>query len=274
MGVDAQPAVWDDPAVDWDSFALSVVRSTWDYPGRRSEFLDWAKSVPRLANPAAVLEWNTDKHYLQDLDKRGVRIIRTLWLEPDGENTGRAMHTRFPAGGDFVLKPAIAAGAIGAGRYTANDPYLRGRAITHARNLLSEGHSVLVQRYIPSVDALGEVSMVFLDNKFAYAVRKGAMLHGPQEATDRLYQREHLDGGYQPSDKELDIANRAVAAAMDTLGNPLKPFLYARVDLVEAEDGEPVVLEFEVTEPSLFPELAAGGIDLVCRSIAGRLSPV
>jgi hypothetical protein len=33
-------------------------------------------------------------------------------------------------------------------------------------------------------------------------------------------------------------------------------------------------LELELTEPALFPELAVGGIDQVCRAIMGRLSPV
>ncbi|HLS15190.1 MAG TPA: hypothetical protein VK095_11830, partial [Beutenbergiaceae bacterium] len=63
--VHAEPAVWDDPHVDWASYDAVVIRSTWDYPGRRSEFLAWAANVPRLLNPPNVVRWNTDKHYLQ-----------------------------------------------------------------------------------------------------------------------------------------------------------------------------------------------------------------
>jgi len=274
MGIAAVPAIWDDPSVDWDSFDMSVVRSTWDYAARRDEFVAWAKSVPRLVNPASALEWNTDKHYLLDLQARGVRVVSTLWLEPDKSYSARLLHTRFPAMGDFVLKPAVASGSVGAGRYTANDPYLRGRAISHARHLLAEGHSVMVQRYIPSVDKLGEVSMVYLEGRYAYAVQKAAMLKGPEEDTGRLYQEETLMGGYTPTEKERALGDRVIEAGLDALDQPLKPFLYARVDLVQAEDGEPVLLELEVTEPSLFPELATGGIDMVCRAIAGRLSPV
>jgi hypothetical protein len=70
------------------------------------------------------------------------------------------------------------------------------------------------------------------------------------------------------------LPNRAIAAAMARLGNPLRPFRYARADVVQANDGRPVLLELELTEPSLFPELAAGGIDMVCRAFASRLSPV
>jgi hypothetical protein len=272
MGIAAEAAVWDDPAVDWDAYDLSVVRSTWDYASRRDAFLAWARSVPALANSAAVLEWNTDKHYLLELDRRGVPVVPTTWLEPSQGLRARGLHTRMPALGDFVLKPAVAAGSIGAGRYTANNSYARGQAIAHALKLLDADQSVMLQRYLPAVDAKGETSMVFLDGRYAYAVRKEAMLTGPV-SSERLYQAEKLQGGHQPTEGELKVAADAIEAAMACLDNPLRPFLYARADLVQGDDGEPVLLELELTEPSLFPELAVGGIDMVCRAIAGRLSP-
>ncbi len=98
LGIDAQPAVWDDAAIDWTAFDLVVIRSTWDYTARRDEFLAWAGSVPRIVNPAPVLAWNTDKHYLNDLAKGGVPVVPTVWLDP-----GRAVD--LPTGGRHVLKP-------------------------------------------------------------------------------------------------------------------------------------------------------------------------
>ena len=73
---------WDDPAVDWDAYHLSVLRSPWDYPARRDEFVAWARRVPRLANPADVVEWNTDKHYLRELAAAGVPVTPTTFVEP------------------------------------------------------------------------------------------------------------------------------------------------------------------------------------------------
>ncbi|MDR1118438.1 MAG: hypothetical protein LBL01_03975 [Bifidobacteriaceae bacterium] len=301
FGIEALPAVWDDPAVDWDRFDLAVVRSTWDYAARRDEFLAWARSVPRLANPAPVLEWNTDKHYLKDLELRGVPVVPTTWLEPARGLDARGLHTRMPALGDFVLKPAVAAGSIGAGRYTANDSQLRGRAIAYALRLMAAGETVMLQRYLPAVDTVGEVSMVFLDGAYAYAVRKEAMLKGPEQGEDRLYQAERLEGGYDPSPEERAVGAAAVTAALDAVAalgtgpsahergsagesarggeaepgaNYVRPFLYARADLIRGADAAPVLLALELTEPSLFPELAPGGIEQVCRAIAGRLSPV
>jgi hypothetical protein len=116
--------------------------------------------------------------------------------------------------------------------------------------------------------------MVFLDGRYAYAVRKEAMLKGPEESQDRMYQEETLEGGYTPTDSEREVGTKAIDAAMASLGNPIRPFLYARADVVQTDDGDTVLLELELTEPSLFPELAAGGIDKVCRAIVGRLSPV
>src|SRR4029077_10381979 len=68
LGVAAEAAVWDDTSVDWSRYDLVLPRSTWDYAERRDDFLDWARSVPRVLNPWPLLEWNTDKRrYLSDL---------------------------------------------------------------------------------------------------------------------------------------------------------------------------------------------------------------
>src|SRR6188508_137776 len=71
-GIRTAAAVWDDPNVDWAAFDLVVLRSSWDYASRRSEFVAWAQSVPRLVNPADVVTWNTDKSYLVDVAAHGV----------------------------------------------------------------------------------------------------------------------------------------------------------------------------------------------------------
>ena len=37
-GVEARPCGLEDPKVDWSSFRLVVIRSTWDYIDRRDDF--------------------------------------------------------------------------------------------------------------------------------------------------------------------------------------------------------------------------------------------
>ena len=56
-GVAATVGSWDDPGVDWAGFDGVLVRSTWDYPLRRAEFLAWVRACRATANPAEVLVW-------------------------------------------------------------------------------------------------------------------------------------------------------------------------------------------------------------------------
>src|SRR5438034_4786321 len=56
LGISAEAAVWDDPAVDWSCYDLVLPRSTWDYAERRGAFLAWARSVPRVLNPIPLLD--------------------------------------------------------------------------------------------------------------------------------------------------------------------------------------------------------------------------
>ena len=68
-----------------ERFDLVVVRSTWDYFARREEFLAWAErvaAVTALHNPVSVLRWNSDKRYLRDLERAGVPIVPTTFVEP------------------------------------------------------------------------------------------------------------------------------------------------------------------------------------------------
>jgi hypothetical protein len=270
-GFDARPAVWDNPSVTWGTAGLVVLRSTRDYARRRARFLRWTRSLPRLLNPAAVVEWNTDKHYLEDLRARGVPVLKTMWLEPDEGLSKRHLHTRFPASDEFVIKPAISGVGQDSGRYTANVAESRRLAIEHADRLLREGRSVMVQRYQPSVDTLGERSLVFIDGKFEYAVHKAAVLHGPSQGPEE----EHIEriNAVVANDAELAVAgavHEAVHAVMAERLQPDQPLLYARIDLVSDDDGRPTVMEVGLTDSSLHFSQHPGALDTFADAIARR----
>jgi hypothetical protein len=67
VGITAEAVIWEDPASLWSANDLVLIRCTWDYALRRDAFIDWAGALPRVANPASVLAWNTDKRYLGEL---------------------------------------------------------------------------------------------------------------------------------------------------------------------------------------------------------------
>jgi hypothetical protein len=273
-GAEASAVVWNDPAVDWSAFDAAVIRSAWDYTEHYSEFLAWASSVPRLLNPPNVIRWNSDKHYLQRLADHGLPVVETTWLEPDRRFDKRALHNRFPAREDFVIKPAISAGSKETGRYTATDADSRRYAIEHAHHLLSAGRSVMVQRYIPEVDSLGESALIFLHGTFSHAVHKDAMLaRGDDPDVDGLYKPEQMSA-HRATDAEIQAAQNVLAFARARIPgrNPSsRPLLFARVDLVTPSSGRPVLMELELVEPSLFCSLAPGSLERFADAILAEV---
>jgi glutathione synthase/RimK-type ligase-like ATP-grasp enzyme len=255
-GVDVTPAVWDAP-VDWAAYDLAVLRSTWDYPPRRAEFVAWARGVPRLANPADVVVWNTDKRYLKALADAGVPVVPTQWI-----STADAWEP--PAGADIVIKPAVGAGGVDGGRYSPADREL---AIAQVRRLVSAGRLVMVQPYLEAVDTHGETAVLFLAGRFSHAIRKGPLLTGPDLGVDGLYREEDISPR-QPSAAERAVAEQALAAL------PFDDLLYARVDVVPGPDGAPLVIEVELTEPSLFFGAAERAADRLADEILVRLGNV
>ena len=87
-GFAARSIAWDDATVSWSRFDAALLRSPWDYTERLPEFLHWCVCVERdthLLNPLQVVRWNTDKHYLAELQTAGVPIVPTCFIEPDAE---------------------------------------------------------------------------------------------------------------------------------------------------------------------------------------------
>ncbi len=258
-GLDVAPAVWDDPSVDWAAADLTIVRSTWDYAARREEFLGWARSIPRLANPADVLAWNSDKTYLRQLVAAGLPVVPTTWYVP-GE-------APVVPGGEVVVKPTISAGARDTRRH--DDP---GSARAHAQALLDAGRPVMVQPYLDAVDTAGETGLVWTGDRFSHAFRKGALLAAGAEATSGLFATEEITA-CKPSWAERVTAERVLDALASVAPVARDRLLYARVDLVPGPGGAPVLLELELTEPSLWfgtdPGAAARWADAVARRLAG-----
>ncbi|MEV4511948.1 hypothetical protein AB0K00_23650 [Dactylosporangium sp. NPDC049525] len=257
-GITGVPAVWDDPAVDWSAFDLAVVRNTWDYPKRRAEFTAWAESVPQLANAADVIAWNTDKRYLRQLADTGIPIVPTTWVEPGDPvhlDTGDA---------EIVVKPAVSVGSVDTGRYRL--PEQADLATAHIARLQAAGRLVMVQPYLADVDTAGETALLFIAGEFSHAIRKGPILTGPDEGVETLYQEESITPR-TPSPAEHALAERVLAA----LPFDRAALLYARVDLLPTPSGDPVVIEVELTEPSLFLTTTADAPHRLAAAIADRL---
>ncbi|WP_326833978.1 hypothetical protein VSH64_03440 [Amycolatopsis rhabdoformis] len=237
LGFAVRWAVWDDPAADFSTADLVVLRATWDYPDRRAEFLDWCETVPTLANPAAVVRWNTDKSYLVELLDAGVPTVPTTLVEP-GE---QAKWPKTP----FVVKPSVGAGSVGAARFGAD----AAGAAEHLRALHADGRTAVIQPYQSSVDTQGEIALVYFGGVYSHAFTKSAML-GADKDPSGLFLAEKLAPAV-PASGVRAVAEDALDAACSLMGILRAELLYARVDIVRGEDGHPLVLEIELAEPSL-----------------------
>lgn len=271
-GIHAEPVRWDAPGVDWASYHLAVLRSPWDYVSRRDEFVAWAATVPRLANPAAVVDWNTDKRYLEDLAAAGVPVVPTTWVGP-----GDAWHP--PGGGEYVIKPAVSAGSADSGRYDLADAEQRRLAERHLDRLRRAGRLAMVQPYLTAVDTVGETALLFFAGPagltFSHAIGKGAMLAGPDPGVAGQQRPERISPR-RPTAAERETAQRALTAVskvdgLRDVGGESDGLLYARVDLIPGPDNTPLLVELELTEPSLFFGHSAGSAGRFADAIASRL---
>lgn len=263
LGIEPIIAVWNDAEVDWAQFDLVLIRSTWDYTQHHTEFLRWAlsvESVSTLLNPMPVIAWSSDKTYLRDLERAGVPIVPTTFVTP-------GQTWRFPTG-EFVVKPTISAGSRNTLRMSSTNSAAGDEAIAalHAQDRIA-----MIQPYFHSVDVEAETAIIFFEGEFSHAISKAALL--PLDESSQVFERglflqEKIATRAARAD-QLSVAKAALACAP-------QGWLYARVDLIDDQAGNPAVLELEMVEPSLFlgfhdPESTAPAVNLA-NHIVGRLS--
>jgi hypothetical protein len=264
-GAEAEFVSWDDSAAQWASFDRVVIRSTWDYTRRREEFLTWARSIgSRLDNPAEIVEWNSDKRYLGDLGQSGVPTVATRYVGP-GDPLPDLQ-------GEVVVKPTISAGARDTGRFR---PDHHDRALALLKRLRSEGRTAMVQPYLASVEGRGETAIVAYEGQESHVLRKRAVLGPDSEAplredalgaAEAMFEPDLVEGG-SAGDDEREVARAVLGELEQRFGAPP---LYARVDLLAAESGAPVLLELEVVEPSLYMGTAPGSETRLAEAILQR----
>lgn len=247
-GVRAEPAVWSDSGVAWETFDLAVIRSTWDYHRRYAEFLRWLDGVSprtRVWNPPEMIRWNAHKTYLRELRSNGVAIVPTEWIGTAEEAVrSLAAHGWSRA----VVKPTVSANAERTSVVSDRDPFpaLEDRG--------PEGW--MLQPYLAEVEGAGERSLIFLDGVFSHAVQRKAALN----PTAGL-----IDGARViPTEGELHAARRALSAVA---GSPL----YGRADLITTRDGVVRVMELELVEPLLYLGTDRGAPVRLAQAIGDRL---
>ncbi|HEY7981373.1 MAG TPA: hypothetical protein VID19_07790 [Candidatus Eremiobacteraceae bacterium] len=239
-GASVGAQVWSDDAVDWASAGTVVIRSTWDYHLHHDAFLAWVDRVAAVTsiwNPPSLVRRNSVKTYMKDLERRGVPVVPTAWIER-GESCDlrRLMSDR--GWEQAVVKPIVGLATEGV-RMTAPDD---DGAQTHLDALVARG-GAMVQPFMPAVSSYGERALVHIGGAYSHAASKVAF--------------QPLANAGDAGEKPV-VASRAEREAAELAIATLEsPWLYARVDVIPDGSGRPVIMEFELIEPTLFLSLDA-----------------
>ena len=238
QGAAIESAVWDSPLVDWSQYDAVVMRSTWDYHLRRTDFEHWLAHLDAVGaavfNPTSLVRWNIDKHYLGDLATRGVPIAPTMFLERGGSSLDQLFAELEWT--DVVIKPTIAAG----GHDTRRVSVRHDKADAEWFQQVHAAHDLMVQPFFEEIVTRGEWSFVFLAGQYSHAVLRMA---APGE-----FRRQHENGGSIIADNPRGLIIQQAELVTGQLPNG---WLYVRVDGFE-RNGSLVITEVELIEPSLF----------------------
>jgi glutathione synthase/RimK-type ligase-like ATP-grasp enzyme len=230
---------WADVHFDWECTRSAVFRTTWDYFHRFHDFSVWLDKVSaktHLINGPSLIRWNWDKHYLQDLESKGIRIPETIFIERGDKVTLAELHLA-TGWDDTILKPAISGG----GRHTYRLNQATMTLHEQVFHDLLENEAMLLQPFQSNILTKGELSLIVIDGVYSHAIIKRA-----KEGDYRV--QDDFGGNAHPHDAnthEIAFAEHVVSVC-----DP-KP-VYARVDMIWDNDGLPSVSELELIEPELW----------------------
>lgn len=238
-GISSVRVDWADNSINWENFDCAVFRTTWDYFERFGEFTKWlrkAEKQTRVINDPSLVWWNMDKHYLNDLQQKGIPVVSSTFIEKGSVFSLREMLEKI-GWGEAVIKPCVS----GAARHTYRvNPGNAGEVQKTIEPLLRD-EAFLLQPFMDEVVRSGEDTLMVIGGTFTHAVKKRA------KPGDFRVQDDH--GGtvheYTPTPDQIRLAEQAMAACSP------EP-LYGRVDMVRDNQGSWQIMELELIEPELW----------------------
>ena len=232
-------------------------------------------AFPRMGQAAMgkVLQLRNGASYLLDLEDAGVPVVPSV-IHRTRSGLPWAEVCQTFASMDVVIKPTVSGAAKDTFRVTRcqNKWHLAPAHPDPIEDLwasLLGRQDMMVQPFLPSVVAEGELSLMWLGGTVTHAVKKQA------KPGDFRVQDDH--GGtvvpHVMTSEERAFANHAMAAAVDLMaqrdmGTPL----YARVDIVRDLNGAWAVSELEMVEPELWFRMCPEAALVLAQAIAELLT--
>jgi len=233
---------WRDAPEVADQYDAMLPLLVWDYfESNQAEFLKAMAQIcqkTELFNRFDIIKWNSNKSYLEDLASQGVQTIPSRRVDRISETEVQRSFEKYNCD-KLVIKPDVGGGAWRQVLLGRDDPY-------PSKDLLPPA-GTLIQPFLKSVLTEGEFSFLYFGGAFSHGLVK--------RPKDGDYRVQSTYGGreeiYEPTKQEREQA-RAVFDMLD-----FTP-LYARVDLLRADDGRLLLIELELIEPYLYLDFAGG----------------
>ncbi len=246
---------WASNNIDWSAFRCAVFRTTWDYYDRISEFTTWLKRVEKqtlLCNDASIIWWNLDKHYLSDIESKGIPVVPSRFIE-SGETANLSRLLDETGWKEAIIKPCIS----GSARHTYRVNSENAAAIQNIVQPLLSVESFMLQPFMSDIRSSGEYTLMIIDGHFTHAVRK------TPKAGDFRVQDDHGGAVHpcNPTEEQIALAERTMAAC-----DPAP--VYGRVDMVRDNSGEWAVMELELIEPELWLREQPAAAEIMARAIS------
>lgn len=258
-GIQVDPMIWTGPNANWSKFSAVVIRSCWDYHLKPNDFLSWLSELDRknvvVWNSYETVRWNMNKTYLNDLQKRGVPVLDSVWLTDAANQDLRSLMLE-KGWNQAVVKPMISAAA----KNTANIQLRNAQDYQLEFETLLKRGGVIVQDFAEEIQTEGEWSFIFFDKVYSHSVIKK-----PQNGDFRV---------------QSDFGGKARAAvapaylvkqAQEIVDSISEDLLYTRVDGVN-RNGVLTLMELELIEPLLFFEMDTNAPDRFASVLAQFLS--
>lgn len=224
--------------VKWQNYSHAIVRTTWDYTLQREQFLSTLKKIEdlgvQLLNSYKIIEWNSHKKYLMDLQVKGVQICETIDLDQRSVEEVYNIVKKWPQL-KVLLKPFVGAASKGIEFFENSEQGVK----KLVDSISQSSENWFLQPFYEEISE-GEISIVYFNKKISHAIKKVPKVGDFRSQEE--YGSEILT--YEPSPMEIQFGNQILELFEE-------PLLYARVDFIN-HLGRPHLMELELIEPALY----------------------
>ncbi|WP_297447960.1 hypothetical protein [uncultured Campylobacter sp.] len=224
---------------------LILPLAVWDYSLEYANFLHFLNELERakisILNPSEILKMNADKSYLKILEEANLPIIDSIIFKQNEEF-------------DLSLIPfqkAVIKPLVGQSGYKVR--FLEQKIPTKEEF----PHGALIQPFIESVEELGEFCFIFFGGKFNYAIHRQTQKDWRANSNYGV----KIAPLKNPSKAHIDLALKALKALKSS------NLLYARVDLLPQKNGNVLINEVELIEPSLYFDFHENALEIFIKNL-------